>query len=86
MTTQWDELRHDLGSQAEALCRKVEAAIEAASDLPPLELAEALEDAANEYLRLFEEISELHRTKPPAHNITSITAAMRRKPAPNRPV
>ena len=57
----WRILCEDIGAQALAVCSKLHAAIDSASEPPPLDLGEALEDAANKYLDLFEEISARHR-------------------------
>jgi hypothetical protein len=65
----WTTLRDEIAAQAEASCKKIEEAIDGASDLPPLEFAEALEDIANDYLALFEEISERHRSRARVPNI-----------------
>ncbi|MBV8850846.1 MAG: hypothetical protein JOZ16_14825 [Methylobacteriaceae bacterium] len=62
ITPDWLVLREEITTQALAACKKVEMAIGSASAPPPLELGEALEDVANEYLNLFEEISALHRS------------------------
>jgi hypothetical protein len=48
-------------AHALAACEKFQIALGRAKEPPPLELGEAFEDAANEYLSIFEEISELHR-------------------------
>jgi hypothetical protein len=61
ITPDWQMLRNEITAQALAACKKVETALGNAKELPPLNLGEALEDAANEYLNLFEEISALHR-------------------------
>ncbi|GAC1327741.1 MAG: hypothetical protein NVSMB26_02000 [Beijerinckiaceae bacterium] len=57
----WEVLREEITAQTIAACKKFQSAIGAADEPPPLDLGEALEDAANEYLNLFDEISELHR-------------------------
>ena len=57
----WRILREEITAQALAACKKLETALDSASEPPPLDLGEALEDAANEYLNLFEEISARHR-------------------------
>jgi hypothetical protein len=63
ITPDWQVLREEITAQASAACKKLETAIDSATESPPLELAEALEDAANEYLNLFETISALHRKR-----------------------
>jgi hypothetical protein len=57
----WRILREEITAQALAACKKLETALDSASEPPPLDVGEALEDAANEYLNLFEEISAWHR-------------------------
>jgi hypothetical protein len=57
----WRILREEIAAQALAACSKLHAAIDSASEAPPLDLGEALEDAANKYLDVFEEISARHR-------------------------
>jgi hypothetical protein len=57
----WQMLRNEITAQALAACQKVEMALGSATEPPPLDVGEALEDAANEYLNLFDEISALHR-------------------------
>jgi hypothetical protein len=57
----WQVLRQEITAQALAACRKLETAIGSAAEPPPLDVGEALEDAANEYLNLFDEISAMHR-------------------------
>jgi hypothetical protein len=57
----WRILREEMAAQALAACSKLHTAIDSASEPPPLDLGEALEDAANEYLDLFEQISARHR-------------------------
>ena len=61
ITPDWQMLRNEIAAQARAACKKIETALSNATEPPPLELGEALEDAANEYLNLFEEISAWHR-------------------------
>ena len=56
----WQMLRDEISEQARAACRKIETALSNATEPPPLHLGEALEDAANDYLDLFEEISALY--------------------------
>jgi hypothetical protein len=56
----WRVLREEFTVQALAACGKVETALRSASKVPPLELGEALENAANEYLDLCDQISALH--------------------------
>jgi hypothetical protein len=56
----WRILREELTAHALAACNKLQTAIDSASESPPLDLGEALEDAANKYLDLFEEISARH--------------------------
>lgn len=82
----WKALREEITAQALAACEKFQAALDRAKEPPPLELAEAFEDAANEYLNLFEEISELHRRKLRPHNVTSITALVHRSSAADHQV
>jgi hypothetical protein len=57
----WRVLCEEITAQALAACEKLEMAIGSATEPPPLNPGEALEDAANQYLNLFEEISEMHR-------------------------
>jgi hypothetical protein len=57
----WRILREEMAAQALAACSKLQTAIDSASEPPPLDLGEALEDAANEYLDLLEQISARHR-------------------------
>lgn len=57
----WRILCEEIAAQALAAGSKLHAAIDSASEPPPLDLGEALEDAANKYLDLFEEISARHR-------------------------
>jgi hypothetical protein len=57
----WRVLREEITAQAIAACKKLEIAIGSATEPPPLNLGEALEDVANEYLNLFDEISAMHR-------------------------
>ena len=57
----WRILRDEITAQALAACNKLQTAIDSASESPPLDLGEALEDAANKYLDIFEEISAMHR-------------------------
>jgi hypothetical protein len=59
----WQVLRDEITAQAIAACRKFENALDSATEPPPLDVGEALEDAANEYLNLFDEISALHRKR-----------------------
>jgi hypothetical protein len=61
ITPDWQVLRQEITAQALAACKKVEMALGSASEPPPLDLGEALEDAANEFLNLFDEISALHK-------------------------
>jgi hypothetical protein len=61
ITPDWQVLREEITVQASAACKKLETAIDSATERPPLDLGEALEDAANEYLNLFDHISALHR-------------------------
>jgi hypothetical protein len=61
ITPDWQVLREEITAQARAACKKLEIAIGSATEPPPLELGEALEDAANDYLNVFEEISAMHR-------------------------
>jgi hypothetical protein len=61
ITPDWQMLRNEITTQALAACKKVEMALGSAAEPPPLDVGEALEDAANEYLNLFDEISALHR-------------------------
>lgn len=61
ITPDWQMLRNEITAQALAACKKVEMALGSATEPPPLDLGEALEDVANEYLNLFDEISALHR-------------------------
>jgi hypothetical protein len=61
----WRVLREEITAQALAACKKLEIAIGSATEPPPLNLGEALEDAANEYLNLFDEISAMHRKAHP---------------------
>jgi hypothetical protein len=70
----WKVLRDEITAQAHAACMKFQTARDASSEPPPLDLGEALEDAANEYLNLFEEISELHRRKSRPHDFRMIKA------------
>ena len=56
----WQMLRDEISEQARAACRKIETALSNGTEPPPLYLGEALEDAANDYLNLFEEISALY--------------------------
>jgi hypothetical protein len=70
----WKVLREEITAQALAACEKFQSALGTANEPPPLELGEALEDVANEYLNLFDAISELHRRKPRLHNVSSIGA------------
>ena len=64
----WELLREEITSQTLAACKKLQMAIDSASELPPLELGEALEDAANRLLNLVDEVSsrhcKLHRASP----------------------
>lgn len=60
----WRILREEIAAQALAAGSKLHAAIDSASEAPPLDLGEALEDAANKYLDVFEEISARHRKVP----------------------
>jgi hypothetical protein len=60
ITPDWLMLRNEITAQALAACRKVETALGNTTEAPPLDLGEALEDAANEYLNLLDEISALH--------------------------
>jgi hypothetical protein len=62
ITPDWQMLRNEITAQALAACKKVEMALGSATEPPPLDVGEALEDAANEYLNLFDEISALHRS------------------------
>jgi hypothetical protein len=64
ITPDWQVLREEITAQALAACKKLEIAIDSATEPPPLDLGEALEDAANEYLNLFDEISAIHRKGP----------------------
>jgi hypothetical protein len=57
----WRILREEITAHALAACNKLQTAIDSASESPPLDLGEALEDAANKYLDIFEEISAMHR-------------------------
>lgn len=59
----WQVLRDEITAQTVEACRKFEAALGTATEPPPREIGEALEDAANEYLNLFDEISALHRQR-----------------------
>jgi hypothetical protein len=61
ITPDWQMLRDEITAQALAACKKVEMALGSATEPPPLDLGEALEDVANEYLNLFDEISAMHR-------------------------
>jgi hypothetical protein len=61
ITPDWQMLRDEITAQALAACKKVEMALGSATEPPPLDLGEALEDVANEYLNLFDEISAIHR-------------------------
>jgi hypothetical protein len=61
ITPDWQVLREEITAQALAACKKVEIAIGSATEPPPLDLGEALEDVANEYLNLFDEVSAMHR-------------------------
>ena len=61
----WRVLREEITAQALAACKKLEIAIGSATEPPPLNLGEALEDVANEYLNLFDEISAMHRNAHP---------------------
>jgi hypothetical protein len=57
----WQRLRSEIAAQALAACKKVEMALGSSAEPPPLDLSEALEDAANEYLNICDEISAMHR-------------------------
>ena len=60
ITPDWQMLRDEVSAQTRAACRKIETALSNATEPPPLDLGETLEDAANDYLNLAEEISALH--------------------------
>jgi hypothetical protein len=64
ITPDWRVLREEITEQALAACKKVETAMDSASEPPPLDVGEALEDAANEYLNLFDAISAQYRNAP----------------------
>ena len=70
----WNILRDEITAQALAARAKFQSALGTLNEPPPLELGEALEDVANEYLNLFDAISELHRRKPGLHDVRSIGA------------
>lgn len=57
----WQLLREEITTQARAACQKLETALERRTSAPPLDLGEALEDAANEYLNLADTISRMYR-------------------------
>ena len=63
----WQRLSDEIVSQARAARRKLETAICGASAPPPLHLSEALEDAANEYLDVCDQISALHTQRSSFH-------------------
>jgi hypothetical protein len=66
----WQKLCEEITAQTIASCRKLHTALGGANEPPPLDLGEALEDAANEYLNVFEEISALHRKSPGGGAVT----------------
>jgi hypothetical protein len=59
----WQVLRDEITAQALAACEKLQHAFHSTEEPPPLEVGEALEDAANEYLNLFDEVSARHRQR-----------------------
>ena len=67
----WKALRDEITAHALAACDKFQIALGRAKEPPPLELGEAFEDA-NEYLSIFEQISDSHRRNLRPHNVTSI--------------
>jgi hypothetical protein len=82
----WKALRDEITAHALAACDKFQIALGRAKEPPPLELGEAFEDAANEYLSIFEQISELHRRNLRPHNVTSIKALAHRSSAADHQV
>ena len=81
----WKALRDEITAHALAACDKFQIALGRAKEPQPIELGEAFEDA-NEYLSIFEQISESHRRNLRPHNVTSIKALAHRSSAADHQV